>query len=75
MKERKSTVGGGEISMKKIVIAMAVVLGLNMISSIINLSAPLSIAQETPAPEPTPEPKPQPQPEPEPEPKPEKPGE
>jgi len=61
--------------MKKIVIAMAVVLGLNMISSIINLSAPLSIAQETPAPEPTPEPKPQPQPEPEPEPKPEKPGE
>jgi hypothetical protein len=57
--------------MKKLIIAMAVVLGLNMVSSILKLSAPLSIAQESPAPEPKPEPKP----EPEPEPKPEKPGE
>jgi hypothetical protein len=57
--------------MKKILIAIAVVVGLNMVSSIIKLSTPLSIAQESPAPEPKPEPKP----EPEPEPKPEKPGE
>jgi hypothetical protein len=57
--------------MKKIMIAVAVILGLNLVSGIIKLSAPLSIAQESPAPEPKPEPKP----EPEPEPKPEKPGE
>jgi hypothetical protein len=57
--------------MKKILIAVAVILGLNLVSGIIKLSAPLSIAQESPAPEPKPEPKP----EPEPEPKPEKPGE
>jgi hypothetical protein len=57
--------------MKKVMIVVAVILGLNLVSGIIKLSAPLSIAQESPAPEPKPEPKP----EPEPEPKPEKPGE
>jgi hypothetical protein len=41
--------------MKKIMIAIAIVLGLNMISSIINLSAPVSFAQEAPEPEPKPE--------------------
>ncbi len=41
--------------MKKIVVAMAIVLGLNMVSSIVNLSAPLSFAQESPEPEPKPE--------------------
>jgi hypothetical protein len=38
--------------MKKFVIAIAVVLGLNMISSVIQLSAPLSFAQENPDPKP-----------------------
>jgi hypothetical protein len=55
--------------MRKITIALAFILGLNMVSAMINLSAPLSLAQESPAPEPEPKPAP------EPEPKPEKPGE
>ena len=42
--------------MKRIIFAMAIVLGLNMISAISNFSAPLSFAQESP--EPAPEPKP-----------------
>jgi hypothetical protein len=36
--------------MKKIMIAVAVILGLNLVSGIIKLSAPLSIAQESPTP-------------------------
>jgi hypothetical protein len=40
--------------MKKIMIALAIVLGLNLVGSIINLSAPVS-AQEEPAPQPKPE--------------------
>jgi len=43
--------------MKRLIFALAMVLGLNMISSIINFSAPLSFAQESP--EPAPEPKPE----------------
>jgi len=50
--------------------ALAVLLGLTALSSMISLSAPVSFAQEEPAP--TPEPKPE---KPEPEPKPEKPSE
>jgi hypothetical protein len=34
--------------MKKFAIALAIVLGLNVISSIISLSAPMSFAQEEP---------------------------
>lgn len=41
--------------MKRIVMAIAIVLGLNMVSSIINSTAPLSFAQEAPEPEPKPE--------------------
>jgi hypothetical protein len=37
--------------MKKFAIALALILGLNMVSSIISLSAPLSYAQESPEPE------------------------
>lgn len=40
--------------MKKIMIALAIVFGLNLISSIFSLSAPVSFAQEEPAPEPKP---------------------
>lgn len=38
--------------MKKLAIAFAIVFGLNMISSIINLSAPISYADDDPQPEP-----------------------
>ena len=38
--------------MKKLAIAFAMILGLNMISSIIQLSVPMSYAQENPEPEP-----------------------
>ena len=38
--------------MKRLLIALAMVMGLNMVSSILNLTAPLSFAQEEPAPEP-----------------------
>ncbi len=41
--------------MKKIMIALALVFAFNLISSITNLSAPVSFAQEEPAPEPKPE--------------------
>jgi len=41
---------GGEI-MKRFAIALAVVLGLNLFGSMLNLSAPVSYAQETPEPE------------------------
>ena len=42
---------GGE-EMRKFAIALAIVLGLNLVSSILNLSAPVSFAQEEPAPKP-----------------------
>lgn len=42
--------------MKKLVIALAIVLGLNMVSSIIRLSTPISYAQEDPQPQPEPKP-------------------
>ena len=42
---------GGE-EMKKFAIALAIVLGLNLVSSIISLSTPVSSAQEEPAPKP-----------------------
>ena len=46
--------------MKRFMIALAMVMGLNMISSIVNLATPLSIAQEEPEPAPAPEePKPE----------------
>ncbi len=38
--------------MKKLAIAFAIVIGLNMISSIINLSAPISYADDDPQPPP-----------------------
>lgn len=38
--------------MKKLAIAFAIVLGLNMISSIINLSVPVSYAEDDPQPTP-----------------------
>jgi hypothetical protein len=38
--------------MRKLAIAVAIVFGLNMISSIINLATPISYAQEDPQPEP-----------------------
>ena len=38
--------------MKRFLIAIAMVLGLNMISSVMNWTAPLSFAQEEPAPTP-----------------------
>jgi len=41
--------------MKKLMLALAMVFAFNMIGSILNLSAPLSFAQEEPAPEPKPE--------------------
>ena len=41
--------------MKKVMIASALVFAFNLISSITNLSAPVSFAQEEPAPEPKPE--------------------
>lgn len=47
--------------MKKIMIALAMVFAFNLISSIANLSAPLSFAQEEPAPEPEPKPEPKPE--------------
>ncbi len=40
--------------MKKLAIAFAIVLGLNMVSSIISLSAPVSYADDDPQPAPTP---------------------
>ena len=42
---------GGE-EMRKFAIALAIVLGLNLVSSILSLSAPVSFAQEEPAPKP-----------------------
>ena len=42
--------------MKKLAIAFAIVLGLNMLSSIISLSTPISYADEDPQPEPPPKP-------------------
>jgi len=41
--------------MKKLLMALAMVFAFNMFGSILNLSAPLSFAQEEPAPEPKPE--------------------
>jgi len=41
--------------MKRLIFAIAMVMGLNMISSIMNFSAPQSFAQESPEPEPKPE--------------------
>ena len=38
--------------MKKFAIALAIVLGLNLVSSIISLSAPVSYADEDPQPKP-----------------------
>jgi hypothetical protein len=38
--------------MRKLAIALAIVVGLNMISSIISLSTPISYADEEPQPEP-----------------------
>jgi hypothetical protein len=38
--------------MKKLAIAFAMILGMNMISSMIHLSTPTSYAQENPEPEP-----------------------
>ncbi|MGH7823698.1 MAG: hypothetical protein ACREQ7_00745 [Candidatus Binatia bacterium] len=46
--------------MWKLALAIAVVFGVNMISSIIDLATPVSYAQEEPQPEPKPEPKPKP---------------
>jgi hypothetical protein len=42
----------GVTNMKKLAIAFAMILGLNMISSMIHLSTPTSYAQENPEPEP-----------------------
>jgi len=42
----------GENKMRKLAIAFAMILGLNMVSSIVNLSVPMSYAQENPEPEP-----------------------
>jgi hypothetical protein len=42
---------GGE-EMRKFAIALAIVLGLNLVGSIISLSTPVSFAQEEPAPKP-----------------------
>ncbi|HEX9787549.1 MAG TPA: hypothetical protein VGB09_05955 [Candidatus Binatia bacterium] len=42
--------------MKKLMIALAMVFAFNLISSIANLSAPVSFAQEEPAPAPEPKP-------------------
>lgn len=47
----KSSLEGGE-EMKKFAIALAIVLGLNLVSSIISLSAPVSYADEDPQPKP-----------------------
>jgi hypothetical protein len=41
--------------MKKLMITLAMVFAFNLVGSILNLSAPLSFAQEEPAPEPQPE--------------------
>ena len=38
--------------MRKFAIALVIVLGLNLVSSILSLSAPVSFAQEEPAPKP-----------------------
>ena len=42
---------GGE-EMRKFAIALAIVLGLNLLGSIVSLSTPVSFAQEEPAPKP-----------------------
>ena len=42
---------GGE-EMRKFAIALAIVLGLNLVGSIVSLSTPVSFAQEEPAPKP-----------------------
>jgi hypothetical protein len=44
-------VKGGE-EMRKFAIALAIVLGLNLVGSIVSLSTPASLAQEEPAPKP-----------------------
>ena len=44
-------VKGGE-EMRKFAIALAIVLGLNLVGSIVSLSTPASFAQEEPAPKP-----------------------
>jgi uncharacterized protein YceK len=41
--------------MRKLAVALAIVLGLNFVSSIMSLSAPVSYAQESPEPEKPPE--------------------
>ncbi|MGE5216954.1 MAG: hypothetical protein ACM3SP_08135 [Chloroflexota bacterium] len=41
--------------MKKLMIALAMVFAFNLIGSIVNMSAPMSFAQDEPAPEPKPE--------------------
>jgi hypothetical protein len=38
--------------MRKFAIALAIVLGLNLVGSIVSLSTPVSFAQEEPAPKP-----------------------
>ena len=42
---------GGE-EMRKFAIALAIVLGLNLVGSIVSLSIPVSFAQDEPAPKP-----------------------
>jgi hypothetical protein len=42
---------GGE-EMRKFAIALAIVLGLNLVGSIVSLSTPVSFAQEEPPPKP-----------------------
>lgn len=45
--------------MKKLAIAMAIVLGLNLVGWTVSSITKLSYAQESPSPEPQPEPKPE----------------
>jgi hypothetical protein len=47
-----NVLGKGGEEMRKFAIALAIVLGLNLVSSILSLSAPVSFAQEEPAPKP-----------------------
>jgi hypothetical protein len=42
----------GDEKMRKFAIALAIVLGLNLVGSIVSLSTPVSFAQEEPAPKP-----------------------
>jgi hypothetical protein len=51
----------GGVAMKKLIVAIAIVLGLNLINSMLSAMAPI-YAQEDPAPQPT-QPTPEPKPE------------